>query len=138
MIPFRPFISLRRIAIGKTLFLAMVWTYVTGLMPILISRIPLTAAHFYYIGSRYFLEYAICILFDIRDRVEDRKKNIRALPTILSDRSIRRLYYLSLLLSLAFTIMMLISGMSIVVFCLHAGSHLHLCIYLSSFHWEKR
>lgn len=115
-IPIRPFILLRRIAIGKTIFLALVWTYVTGLMPLLISHTPLGSAHWFYLGSRLFLVYAICILFDLRDRQEDREKGIRALPTVLSERAIRMIYYLSLLFSLASTIMMLVAGISLSVF----------------------
>ena len=73
-IPFRPFIFLRRIAIGKTTFLALVWTYVTAMMPMLIGRLPLAARHYYYLGSRFFLVYAICILFDLKDRPKTVKK----------------------------------------------------------------
>jgi 1,4-dihydroxy-2-naphthoate octaprenyltransferase len=110
IIPLKPFILLRRIAYGKTIFLALVWTYVTGLMPILISRVPLKASHFYFLGSRLFLVYAICILFDLRDRIEDRKKKIKALPTVLSEKSIRFIYFLSLFFSLICTVMIPFSG----------------------------
>jgi 4-hydroxybenzoate polyprenyltransferase len=110
IIPMKPFILLRRIAYGKTIFLALVWTYVTGMMPILISGVPLKASHFYFVGSRLFLVYAICILFDLRDRIEDRKKKIKALPTVLSEKSIRFIYFLSLFFSLICTIMVPFSG----------------------------
>ena len=115
-IPFRPFIFLRRIAIGKTIFLAIVWTYVTAAMPLLMSRVPFTPKQYYFMGSKLFLVYAICILFDVKDRSEDRKKGIRALPTILSEKAISIIYYLSLLFSLISTIMMFLSGMNNHVF----------------------
>jgi 4-hydroxybenzoate polyprenyltransferase len=115
-IPLKPFLFLRKIAIGKTIFLAVVWTYVTGLLPMLMSRTGLTAVHYYYLGSRLFLVYAICILFDIKDRTEDRKKGIRALPTVLSEKSIRLIYYLSLVLALASTVMIYKTGNQVPVF----------------------
>jgi 4-hydroxybenzoate polyprenyltransferase len=115
-IPLRPFLWLRRIAVGKTIFLAGVWTYVTGMLPMLLSRHGLSAVHFYYLGSRLFLVYAICILFDIKDRAEDRKKGIRALPTVLSEKSIRFIYFFSLSLSLTSAVMMLVTGIILPVF----------------------
>jgi 4-hydroxybenzoate polyprenyltransferase len=102
--------------VGKTIFLAVVWTYVTGMLPMLLSRQGLSAVHFYYLGSRLFLVYAICILFDIKDRAEDREKGIRALPTMLSEKSIRFIYYLSLSLSLTSAVMMLVTGIILPVF----------------------
>ncbi len=115
-IPLRPFLFLRKIAIGKTIFLAGVWTYVTGMLPMLMSSSGLSAGHYYYLGSRLFLVYAICILFDLKDRTEDRKKGIRALPTVLSEKSIRFIYYLSLIFSLASSIMVYRSGIDLAVF----------------------
>ena len=79
-IPFRPFIFLRRIAIGKTTFLALVWTYVTAMMPMLIGRLPLAARHYYYLGSRFFLVYAICILFDLKGQDRGPQKRNQGPP----------------------------------------------------------
>ena len=111
-IPVKPFIWLRKIAIGKTIFLAGVWTYATGLLPMLISGKPLSAQHYYFLGQRMFLVYAICILFDIKDRPEDRQKGIRALPTVMTEHGIRRVYFASLSLSLISLIMLSVSGMT--------------------------
>lgn len=36
-LPFRPAYFLRKIAVGKTIFLAMVWMYVTTILPIILS-----------------------------------------------------------------------------------------------------
>lgn len=115
-IPWRPFIFLRKIAFGKTIFLAAVWTYVTGLLPMLISNGELSSVHYYYLGTRLFLVYAICVLFDIKDKVEDRQKGIRALPTVLSDQWIRFIYYLSASFALTCNVMMLVKGMMRQVF----------------------
>ena len=115
-IPWTPFIFLRRIAIGKTIFLAAVWTYVTGLLPMLARHTEITAKHMYYLGSRLFLVYAICVLFDLKDKVEDRTKGIKALPTVLSDNWIRFIYYLSLSFALICTVLMYVSGMGLSTF----------------------
>jgi 1,4-dihydroxy-2-naphthoate octaprenyltransferase len=48
---------------------------------------------------RFFLIYAICILFDYRDREEDRQQGIRSLITFLPEHQLDRLYYISLLIA---------------------------------------
>ncbi len=53
--------------------------------------------------SRFFLIYAICILFDYRDREYDKNVGIRSLITWLSDKSITRLFIVSLLLFTIFS-----------------------------------
>ena len=63
-IPQRIFISLRRIAIGKTIFLAFVWMYITSILPLLVSGVAWQPAYSWLAISRFFLIYAICILFD--------------------------------------------------------------------------
>ncbi len=128
-IPLKPFIFLRRIAFGKTIFLAGVWTYVTGVLPILMGRTGLSAGHYFFLGSRLFLVYAICILFDLKDRAEDSKKGIRALPTVLSEKSIRFIYFLSLSFSLTSSIMMYSSGIDLYVFIFMLVPML-LCLFI--------
>jgi 1,4-dihydroxy-2-naphthoate octaprenyltransferase len=77
-IPGKYFRQLRKIALGKTIFLAMVWMYVTTILPLIMI-------------------YAICILFDYRDREDDKAKGIRSLITYLSEKGIRSLFILSVL-----------------------------------------
>lgn len=96
-LPYRPFSWLKKVAVGKTIFLAMVWMYVTTLAPILISREPWQPQFILFACSRFFLIYAICILFDYRDREEDRKDGIRSMITYFSERGINILFYGSLL-----------------------------------------
>jgi hypothetical protein len=63
-IPHRFFHVLRKVAIGKTIFLAFIWMYVTTTLPVIISPQPWTNAHTLFMISRFFFIYAICILFD--------------------------------------------------------------------------
>src|SRR5690349_9166580 len=60
-IPHPYFRVLRKIALGKTIFLAFVWMYVTTILPVLISDRPWQPGFFLFIISRFFLIYAICI-----------------------------------------------------------------------------
>jgi 1,4-dihydroxy-2-naphthoate octaprenyltransferase len=98
-LPQRAFVWLRKIAIGKTVFLTFVWMYVTTVLPALISCSPITPATIYFSLHRFFLIYAICILFDYRDVESDKQQGIRSLITWLPASQLFRIYYFSLLLA---------------------------------------
>lgn len=95
---------LKKVALGKTLFLAMVWMHVTTTLPLLLAKGPWLPVYTMFAISRFLLIYAICILFDKRDRESDIIHGIRSLITWLSENSIRLLYYGSLILFFATTI----------------------------------
>jgi len=90
------FRRLRDIAMGKTIFLAFVWMYVTTVLPLIIAGASWQAGHFLFSLGRFFLIYAICILFDYRDREDDRKDGIRSLITLLNEKGIHHLFVASL------------------------------------------
>ena len=92
-IPHPYFRMLRKIALGKTIFLALVWMYVTTMLPLLISEQPWKTSFTLFSISRFFLIYAICILFDYRDRDYDKTIGIRSLITWLSEKGITLLFY---------------------------------------------
>ncbi|SEW36143.1 UbiA prenyltransferase family protein [Chitinophaga arvensicola] len=98
-VPHKAFRWLSKIAIGKTLFLTFVWTYVTTLLPALVAGNTTTAPVIFLTLHRFTLIYAICILFDYRDLESDRKEGIRSLITALDEKNLNRLYYFSLLLA---------------------------------------
>jgi len=106
-IPNKHFRALGKIALGKTIFLALVWTYVTVVLPIVINGNEWHPDFYLYALSRFFLIYAICILFDYRDREDDKSIGIRSLITWLSESGIRKLFILSILLFFLLTIGML-------------------------------
>lgn len=105
-LPQRAFVWLRKIAIGKTLFLTLVWTYVSTLLPVLISCSPITPYVVYFTLHRFFLIYAICILFDYRDLEADKREGVRSLITYLPEKRLFGLYYISLLLAALFALLM--------------------------------
>jgi 4-hydroxybenzoate polyprenyltransferase len=95
-LPHPIFRRLRDIAVGKTIFLAIVWTYVTTALPLLIAEANWGGGPILFVISRFFLIYAICIPFDYRDREDDRKDGIRSLITLLNEKGIDRLFICSL------------------------------------------
>ncbi len=109
-VPHPYFRLLRKLALGKTIFLALVWVYVTTILPIVISNQAWKPAFTLFAASRFFLVYAICILFDYRDREYDIQIGIRSLITWLSERSITILFIASLLVFGVLTIWMIQFG----------------------------
>jgi len=83
-LPQKVFAGLRQVAIGKTIFLSFVWMYVTTLLPLLIAGTAWQPAFTWLALSRFFLIYAICILFDYRDREDDKADGIRSMITWLN------------------------------------------------------
>ena len=95
---------LRRIAIGKTLFLTSVWVYVTTVLPVIVAGASWTGSFYWYILGRFFLIYAVCLVFDFRDRENDRAEGIRSMVTILTEKGLDRLFTASMVLSFICTI----------------------------------
>jgi len=95
-LPLKPFELLRKIAIGKTIFLAFVWAYVTTFLPIVMSSAAFHTSQLLFCTSRFFLIYSICIPFDYRDRQQDKKEGIISMITYFTETGIDRLFYISL------------------------------------------
>jgi 1,4-dihydroxy-2-naphthoate octaprenyltransferase len=106
-IPHPWFRALRKVALGKTIFLAFVWMYVTTVLPIITDERSWNQMFTLFAISRFFLIYAICILFDYRDREDDKAAGIRSLITYLSEHSITRLFILSLSIFFIATLLLL-------------------------------
>ena len=106
-IPYGFFRVLRKVAYGKTILLAGVWMYVTTVLPIAISTGKWSPDYTLFTISRFSLIYAICILFDYRDREDDKAAGIRSMITYFSERGITKLFSLSLALFGLFTLWLL-------------------------------
>lgn len=109
-IPHPWFRSLRKVALGKTIFLSLVWMNVTTILPIWIAGVEWTTDMWLFVTARYFMIYAICILFDYRDREDDRKAGVRSLVTFLNDKNIFILFFISALIYMVATLFMLNYG----------------------------
>jgi 4-hydroxybenzoate polyprenyltransferase len=97
-LPHRYFKILRKVALGKTIFLAFVWMYVTTILPVIISDREWNTSYVLFAISRFFQIYAICILFDWRDREDDKADGIRSLITYLNEKSIFYLFTFSIII----------------------------------------
>jgi 4-hydroxybenzoate polyprenyltransferase len=95
-IPQKHFRTLRKLAVGKTIILAFVWMYATTILPVIISGKPWKGDSVLFAVSRFFLIYAICILFDYRDRKDDKLAGIRSMITHFSEKGINILFAISL------------------------------------------
>jgi 4-hydroxybenzoate polyprenyltransferase len=92
------FRHLQKIAVGKTLFLTFVWVYVTAVLPVLVAGAPWSFSFLLFIAGRFFLIYAICIVFDYRDREDDKAAGIRSLITLMNEKKIDLLFSVSIIL----------------------------------------
>ncbi|MBL7744209.1 MAG: UbiA family prenyltransferase [Chitinophagaceae bacterium] len=106
-IPHPYFRALRKVALGKTIFLAMVWTFVTTVLPVIVNGAKWQGDTTLFVISRFFLIYSICILFDYRDREDDKLNGIRSLVTRLNEKGIRNLFNFSIAVFIVSTIGML-------------------------------
>lgn len=102
-----PFIQLRRVAIGKTIFLAFAWAHITAFLPLLISPAKLQPQHIWFVANRFFFIYSICIVFDRRDVVKDREAGIKSLITFLSDKGIDVLFRSSVAITVVSSVVLL-------------------------------
>lgn len=91
-----PFNHLKKVAIGKTIFLSFVWMYVTTFLPIAIDDQHWDLSAALLCIHRFFLIYAICIIFDYRDRLYDRQQGIRSMITQFSEQGVNVIFRISL------------------------------------------
>lgn len=97
-LPQKAFHWLRGVAIGKTFFLASVWTYVTAVLPVIVADAPWRPWFFVYAANRFFLIYAICLIFDFRDREDDKAAGIVSMVTMLNGKNVDQLFAVSMIL----------------------------------------
>jgi len=112
-IPHPWFRALRKIALGKTIFLAFVWMYITTILPVQMSEQQWKPSFYLFAASRFFFIYAICILFDYRDRDYDRSIGIKSLVTWLSETGVKRLFVISLTVFFILTLLLYLFQFSI-------------------------
>ncbi len=112
-VPHPYFRALRKVAIGKTIFLAVEWMFVTTVLPFVYAEQNWRMDFILFILSRFFLVYAICILFDYRDRADDKVAGIRSMITYFGEKGITRLFIFSLLIFMFSTVLMAAYGYSV-------------------------
>ncbi len=98
-LPQRAFHELRRIAIGKTFFLAAVWVYVTTVLPVIVAAAPWSGS-FIPVHGQPVLPH-LCDLPDLRlsrSQEDDKAQGILSLITLLNEKGIDRLFFSSVIL----------------------------------------
>ncbi|HUQ96778.1 MAG TPA: hypothetical protein VM010_03865 [Chitinophagaceae bacterium] len=98
---------LQKIAYGKTVFLTLAWTYITTMLPLLITDTAFDASHIIFCVNRFFLIYAICILFDLRDRNSDQEAGIKSIITNAPLPAVNRMYWGTLIVYFFTTLLLL-------------------------------
>lgn len=96
-LPQAPFRNLKRIAVVKTFYLAASWTLVTIILPVILNPGIREQAPWTYLINRFFLLYALCLIFDLRDRDADAREGIHSLPTRFPEKTIDRIFYLCII-----------------------------------------
>ena len=99
-IPMKLFLFIRRIAVLKTTYLTLVWVFTTSVLPVVVSGSPWKYEMSLFVINRFLLIYPICVLFDYRDREEDRLEGIKNIATALSPRGLDYVFSLSMILNL--------------------------------------
>lgn len=107
-LPFPLFHSLKKHIWGKTFLLAAMWTYVTAILPLLIEEGNWHTQHWIFCINRFTLIFAICILFDIRDKEHDKITGVKSVVTILNTPQLKKIFTISLLLCIISTILLYI------------------------------
>jgi len=78
--------------------------YVTAILPVIIAGARFTIPVILFVISRFFFIYAICIMFDFRDRADDKATGVRSMITWFSEKGVDRLFFVSLLIAATSTI----------------------------------
>ena len=115
-IPVSPFPLLKKLAFGKTFFLAFVWTYVTVILPMFIENTSWSEKSILFCLEQFFFIFSISILFDYRDRADDIADGIRSMIVYLNEKSINILFAISILLSASLLVLLLREGLSLTNF----------------------
>ncbi len=110
-IPLPFFQLLKKVAIGKTIFLALIWAYVTSALPVLVEDAVSEKAILFFIGQFFFI-YAICILFDFRDRENDKADGIRSMITYFDEPGINILFAISVAVFIILSLWLRQTGMA--------------------------
>ncbi|WP_338875180.1 hypothetical protein WBJ53_06110 [Spirosoma sp. SC4-14] len=106
---FWPFLALRRIAILKTAYLSMVWTYVTVGLPLLINattNAPNGLRIFTWALTWFVFIYSIAFWFDYRDRSDDGKSKWLTLVSMLTNQQ-AQLFFRALVVIYMFSLVAL-------------------------------
>lgn len=99
-IPRAPFTYLKKWAIAKTLYLALVWTYVTSILVFVSHPHPISSTEIWYFLNQFCYIYSICILFDYKDIAADLKAGIPSIFHHFGEVTAFRIFYVVILIGI--------------------------------------
>lgn len=100
-LPVRYFQFFGQYNIGKTFVLTAVWVYATTVLPLLAHLGHWTLEFSFFCLYRFGLIFAICILFDLKDRRHDRSNGIKSIVTWLPTQKLKIIFTIFLALAFA-------------------------------------
>jgi 4-hydroxybenzoate polyprenyltransferase len=83
------------------------------MLPAIIANKDFNTPIILFVISRFFFIYAICIMFDFRDRADDKATGIRSMVTAFSEKGVDRLFFLSLVIFAICTVLLSRYGFSV-------------------------
>lgn len=90
-IKFEKFTFFKKFGTAKTLYLTAIWTLVTVSLPLSSMDSFDASQSVLFFANRFMLIYAICILFDLKDKEYDIQRGIKSVVTIFEEKKINRL-----------------------------------------------
>ena len=118
---------------GKTFLLAAMWAYITAAMPLLVEQMEWKPYYWFFLLNRFALIFAICILFDLRDRELDKTAGIKSIVTLLKTPQIKIVFTVSVLLSIICGLLLLNTLQSIwLIWILIAPAFLTYFLYTTA------
>jgi len=83
------------------------------MLPVIIAGNNFNLADILFVISRFFFIYAVCIMFDFRDRADDKATGIRSMVTAFTENGVDRLFFLSLVIYAVCTLILTRYGFSV-------------------------
>lgn len=99
-VPIAKFQEFTKYIPGKTLLLAITWTYVTAILPIIIYGFQWNNAATLFVVNNFLLVLPICILFDIRDKETDKQSGLKSIVIAFPTQIIKIIFMCSLALNI--------------------------------------
>lgn len=92
---------IRDIHFLKIFLIALVWAWVTVILPIVALELPVQSSAYLLFGERVCFIFAITLPFDVRDLLLDQQQSVKTLPGIIGIKAARQLAGSLLLLCLS-------------------------------------
>lgn len=101
---FRPFIYFRSYVQGKTIYLSLVWTYASCILPLMLASNTLSWQQVFFVAYRFLFIYVVCFLFDYKDAEDDKASGIKSFIHQINPKQGQKFVYVLLLIAGLFNV----------------------------------